>query len=142
MPLVRITPACLCRVAWLAVFAWAATIYWFSSQSGADIEKINLLDLWDKAAHFVAFAGGGVPMVLALRWSFGWSPKKVLIVSALLLSCYGAADEFHQLYTPGRSGADPFDWVADTLGAFAGSLLTLSIHARSQSPHRPAPSGD
>lgn len=142
MPTVRITPACLCRIAWLAVLAWATTIYWFSSQSGAEIQEMNLLDLWDKAAHFVAFAAGGVPMILALRWSFGWPSRKLLLVSALALSCYGAADEYHQLLTPGRSGADVSDWIADTLGAFAGSLATLSIHARRQSPHRPAPSRD
>ena len=32
-------------------------------------------------------------------------------------------DEFHQLFTPGRSGGDVGDWIADTFGAFCGVLL-------------------
>lgn len=132
----------LCLLAWFAVLLWAAVIYWFSAQSGADVEQMNLLDLWDKAAHFIAFAGGGIPMALAWRWSTKWSFGKVLLASALALSLYGAADEYHQLVTPGRSGADHLDWLADTLGGFAGSFATLLIHARTQGPHRPAPTGD
>ncbi len=142
MPLVKTTPACLCRVAWLAVFAWAGTIFWFSSQSGAEIERMNFLELWDKAAHFTIFAVGGVPMVLALRWSFGWPPRTLFIVAVLSLSLYGAVDELHQLTTPGRSAADVADWIADTLGSIAGSLATLFIHARNKGPHRPAPARD
>jgi VanZ family protein len=117
-------------VAWFAVLLWAATIYWFSSRTGPEIQQMNVFELWDKAAHFIAFFGGAVPTVCALRWTFGWSPKKVLIVSAITLSCYGAADEFHQLYTPGRSGADFSDWLADTLGAIAGTYATVSAYAR------------
>lgn len=128
--------------AWLAVAAWTATIFWCSSQSGAELERLDVLDLWDKAAHFLAFALGGVPMVLALRWSFDWPRQKVLIVSIIALAAYGALDELHQLFTPGRSGGDLADWIADALGAAAGSLATLTIHARTQRPHRPAPARD
>jgi VanZ family protein len=142
MPLVRITPACLCRIAWIAVFAWAATIYWFSSQSGDELERMNFLELWDKAAHFSIFAVGAVPMVLALRWSFRWPPRMVLVVSIVALSLYGAADEIHQVCTPGRSGADLSDWIADALGSAAGTFATLRLHARTQRPNRPAPARD
>lgn len=128
--------------AWFAVVAWAGTIFWFSSQSGAELAQLNVLDLWDKAAHFLAFALGGVPMVLALRWSFVWRPGKVLIVSIFALATYGALDELHQLLTPGRRGGDLADWIADALGAAAGSLATFFIHARTQRPHRPAPARD
>lgn len=103
---------------------------------------MNLLDLWDKALHFIAFAGGGIPMALAWRWSTPWSFGKVLLVSTIALSLYGAVDEYHQTATPGRTGGDPLDWIADALGGFAGSLATLLIHARTKGPHRPAPTGN
>lgn len=142
MPLVRTTLARLCLLAWFGVMAWAATIYWFSAQSGSEIEQMNLLDLWDKGLHFIVFAAGGIPMALAWRWSTKWSLGKVLVVSTIALSLYGAADEYHQIVTPGRSGGDHLDWIADTLGGFAGSLATLYLHARTKGPHRPAPTGN
>lgn len=139
------TPAprsCRARLAWIGVFLWAGTIFWFSSRSGEQISQMNFLDLWDKAAHFAAFAAGGPPMVLALRWTFGWAPRRLCWVSLIVLSFYGAADEIHQLTTPHRSGADPYDWMADTLGAVAGTLGTILIHVRTRKPHCPAPTGD
>ena len=36
--------------------------------------------------------------------------------SILIVSVFGASDEWHQSFTPGRS-ATVADWVADTLGA-------------------------
>ena len=37
-----------------------------------------------------------------------------------LASLYGATDEFHQSFVPGRD-SDVLDWVADTLGAALGA---------------------
>lgn len=41
-----------------------------------------------------------------------WAP----IVAAALSSLYGVTDEFHQIFTPGRS-CDPMDWLVDTIAA-------------------------
>jgi VanZ family protein len=35
-----------------------------------------------------------------------------------------------QTFTPGRTGGDLYDWIADFLGGIAGALLTLPTHAR------------
>ena len=52
----------------------------------------------------------------------GWSyPLDKLAKNA---SLFGASDEFHQSFVPGRD-TDVFDWVADTLGATAGALVWL-----------------
>ena len=44
-------------------------------------------------------------------------------LTVALISVFGMLDEFHQLFTPGRSGGDVGDWIADTFGAFCGVLL-------------------
>ena len=47
-----------------------------------------------------------------------WAP----IVAAALSSLYGVTDEFHQIFTPGRS-CDPMDWLVDTIAAALGALI-------------------
>jgi len=37
----------------------------------------------------------------------------------------GALDEFHQTFTPGRSGNDFFDWLADLSGGLLGAMIAL-----------------
>ena len=134
------TPRWLHLASWFAVAAWALGIIFLSSLSGSDIEKINVLDVWDKAAHFTAFAAGAVLLALALRWNTAWSWPRIACVSIAAISLFGGTDEWHQLYTPHRSGADVGDWIADTLGAIAGAAATF-FHARHQLKNRPAPAG-
>jgi hypothetical protein len=125
--------------AWLAVLAWAGGIFWLSSRSGSEIAEMNIFDVWDKAAHFSAFLAGAIALAVALRWSTAWSWTRIAIFTGIVISLYGASDEYHQLFTPRRSGADIGDWVADTLGAAVGALVTTFIHARLERTHRPAP---
>ena len=47
------------------------------------------------------------------RIGHGWRGAAWALLAA---SAYGATDEFHQLFVPGRS-CDVFDWLADTTGA-------------------------
>jgi VanZ family protein len=122
--------------AWLAFTAWAITIYYFSSLTGPEIGQFGIT-VWDKAEHFAAFAAGGVLFALALRWTVAWPSKKLACFAVVTLVMYGAFDEFHQLFTPKRSGADPFDWLADSLGALAGVTLFIVIYARFSRPHQP-----
>lgn len=125
--------------AWLAVAAWAAGIFWLSARTGPEIAEMNIFDVWDKAAHFSAFLVGAVALAIALRWSTSWTWPRIAIFAAVAISLYGASDEYHQLFTPRRSGADVGDWLADTLGAVAGALITALIYARFEKTHRPAP---
>ncbi len=109
--------------------------------SGPQIEQINVFQLWDKAAHCLAFAVGAVVLAIALRISTEWPWKKVALVAVLAISLFGATDEWHQLYTPKRSGADPADWLADTIGAVIGVSATWVFYARFQRKNLPAPAG-
>ena len=102
---------------------------------------MNAFEVSDKVAHFAAFAVGAVLLALALRWNTAWSWLRIVLISAVAISLYGATDEWHQLYTPHRSGGDLGDWTADTLGAIAGAAVTAFFHARYCLKNRPAPHG-
>jgi VanZ family protein len=125
---------------WLAFFAWAAAIHVLSSLSGADVAKLPF-DIWDKFAHFAAFAVGAALLALALRLSVMWPWKGIAPLAIAVISAYGAFDEWHQQFTPGRRGLDPGDWTADTLGAAAGTLATTFLYARYSRTPRLAPAG-
>ncbi|HWL50832.1 MAG TPA: VanZ family protein [Chthoniobacteraceae bacterium] len=119
---------------WVVVLLWAATIYWLSSQSGDELPDVGFtIPHFDKFAHFVAYACGGALMALAFwRSSFSW--KGAIIASIVLLALFGGSDEWHQLSTPGRTGGDVFDWLADLLGAVAGSVF-IALYVRTDPAH-------
>ena len=135
----RTAPKWLRVLAWWGVGIWAATITVLSSMTPPQLRELAPFELWDKAEHFIAFGAGAVNLALALCWSKTWSWKRVVIFTAIALSIFGAVDEFHQRFTPNRSGSDPYDWTADTLGALTGALLTALVYARYFSTPRPAP---
>jgi VanZ family protein len=39
----------------------------------------------------------------------------------------GGLDEWHQTFTPGRSGGDVWDWLADMTGGFIGAFIALGV---------------
>lgn len=107
-------------LAWLPALAWAAAIYLVSSR-----ESVGIPSFWsaDKVLHFGAYAllgfllaHGAARSGLAPRWAvaLGWA--------------YGASDELHQAFVPGRS-ADPADWAADALGVLAGTFAYARLMA-------------
>ena len=51
--------------------------------------------------------------------------KKLIMVVLLIGALYGASDETHQLFVPGRS-CDIADWIADCVG-ISFSLLFINI---------------
>ena len=115
---------------WSAVAVWVGTILWLSSLSPRDLPETAFL-FSDKFNHFLAFAAGGWLTTSALRLSFPSAPvASRLVIAVLLLAAFGAFDEALQTFTPGRTGGDLYDWIADFLGAIAGALLTLVTHAR------------
>lgn len=67
----------------------------------------------DKIAHFGAY---GLLATLVCRIGFGGGGWRTAAWSLLAVSAFGASDEWHQSFVPGRfAGVD--DWIADTLGA-------------------------
>lgn len=113
------------RLLWAALFCWAGLILFLSSLTPQELPEAAFL-FWDKVNHFVAYAAGGWLAASALRVS---RPQNnvttLLILAVLLIAVFGVLDEALQTLTPGRSGGDVHDWVADVLGAITGALLTL-----------------
>jgi VanZ family protein len=105
-----------------------ALIFFLSSLQGPQLEPAFKFIPSDKFAHFVAFAAGAVLLCRALRSGTRRTDRWILLVTLIAISAFGATDEWHQLYTPLRSGGDFGDWLADTLGATFG-VLSLSVHA-------------
>ena len=135
------TPRQLRLASWIAVAGWALGIFILSSLSGKKIEEMNTFDVSDKVAHFGAYAVGAVVLTFAFRWNTAWSWPRIIWLTIAAISLYGVTDEWHQLYTPFRSGGDLADWTADALGAIVGAVTAAFFHARYSPKNRPAPCG-
>lgn len=115
---------------WLfAVGMWFAVLWLLSSfstgpQSAPEIPHI------DKIAHFGYFFGGGglLSAYLFRRRPDAPDWRKIIGFTLLFFAIVGALDEWHQTFTPGRSGNDIGDWLADVLGAAAGALVFKRVH--------------
>ena len=99
---------------WLPALAWAALLFAFSAQPrlGIDLEHGS-----DKLAHFLAYAVLGALLAHATTRT-GWPPA----AARALGIAYGASDEVHQFFVPGRS-SDVRDWLADAAGVIVAVAL-------------------
>lgn len=117
-------------VVYLCLFGgWGLTLWFLSAGNPAPKHGPEIPHL-DKLAHFLYFSAGG-----ALLATFGlvlWPSLKVrrrllLVMVTAITSAIGRLDEYHQTFTPGRSGNDTGDWVADTVGGAAGAIFVLFL---------------
>ena len=80
---------------------------------------------FDKLQHFIAYAALAAAAGLWFsRESRIRRPLRVFLICTAVASFYGAVDEFHQYFVPGRV-CDVWDWIADTLGGAAGAAALL-----------------
>jgi VanZ family protein len=79
---------------------------------------------WLKTGHVIGYFWLGFTVLYALSARSRWSPSLALILCCL----YSFTDEFHQMFTPGRS-ASPRDILIDTLAALAGVAIMLGVMA-------------
>jgi VanZ family protein len=77
---------------------------------------------FDKVVHFAVY---GLLATLTLRAPKIWRHRWRAVLAVALVSFFGATDEWHQLFTPGRS-CDILDWLADT----AGAALAVALYLR------------
>ncbi len=119
----------LASALWAALLCWAGAILWLSSMSPNELPDAAFV-FWDKVNHFVAFTVGGWLAAGALRTSYpGIGSTRAVALAVVLVAAFGALDEGLQTLTPGRSGADLDDWIADVLGVCTGALLNLRTSA-------------
>lgn len=85
---------------------------------------------FDKVVHFGYFFGGGGLLSAAFYFKKKPSWARLILITTVTLSIIGIWDEFHQSFFENRTGNDPGDWLADTLGAFSGALVFRKLHGR------------
>jgi VanZ family protein len=107
--------------AWAPALLYMAGIFVASAQPTVRLPR---LDHSDKVLHFAAYAGLGATLAYAGAGT-ALGPLPLIAIGSL----YGASDEIHQSYVPGRT-PDLLDWVADTLGAVAGVLAAHRYFSR------------
>jgi VanZ family protein len=117
------------RAGWTVLaLLWAAVLFWESSQ--ANPFPFLPPTLPDKLLHAGAYAVLGALLAAALRGTRLGAGWRGVVVAVVLASAYGASDEWHQWFVPGRT-ADPADWAADTVGAIAGATaVALALRGR------------
>jgi VanZ family protein len=84
---------------------------------------------WDKLVHLLVYAVLGVLFLVPLAEArLSRVTAKVAATAVLLSLFYGAFDELHQSFTPGRS-PDVRDLFADALGAALGVAAVWCLRA-------------
>lgn len=108
---------------WFAGFGlWLLALWWISSDV-RDLPETGL-SFTDKILHFGWFLGGAGLLSAALYSIRPETPAlRRIILAVLLVTLIGLLDEFHQSFVEGRQGNDPFDLLADFLGATTGALV-------------------
>jgi VanZ family protein len=112
---------------WAALAAaWAGGVFWASSQPGWILLPHPFFS-HDKLLHALAYALGAA-LVFGALGPARLGTLRAAVLAAAVAGAYGATDEWHQSYVPGRS-ADPLDLAADVLGAAAGAGLAAALAA-------------
>jgi hypothetical protein len=112
---------------WGPAALWAAVLFLLSELQGGDDGLLGVLPAGaDKLVHL------GLYLILGLllawgktRTGFAGPAIRLLIMGA----GYGALDEWHQSFVPGRD-VSAGDWLADTAGVALGLLLFSSLGSR------------
>ena len=116
---------------WLPPIAWMILLFVLSSLSfGSHTPGIPNED---KIFHAGLFGMLSILLFFALSYERGLPMMKAALLAALITAAYGAFDEFHQSFTPGRM-PEIYDWLADVAG---GALAFLACLRGSPVPKLP-----
>jgi VanZ family protein len=112
---------------WYAMPAivWTVCIFIASSIPTYSMPALSIFEM-DKVIHlavyfvlaacvFTACSHAEAPITLQ---------RHAIAATILFVAVYGALDEFHQYFVPGRA-VEFFDWVADVSGALSFTILLL-----------------
>ncbi len=108
--------------------AWAGLLFWESSPANPFPFLPRAILEEDKLLHIGAYAVLAAFVLGAVARRFA-SLGRAAAVAILVAAVYGATDEFHQSFVPGRD-ADPWDWAADVVGSIAGTAAMALILRR------------
>jgi hypothetical protein len=131
----RSDPRLLRLSLWALFFAWMGLIAHLSSLPSESVPG-GWFPNFDKLLHAGAFGCGTLLLLGALHTSTRWADHRIAAIAVLAVAIFGITDEWHQLSTPNRSGADPADLAADVAGAV---LAAYAFHyVRSKRRGNPA----
>lgn len=112
-------------------------LYWVLLLTATSLpaNDIPALGLYDKFYHLGAYTV--LSFLLSLTLIFQRKSKflfeKAGVAAIVISSVYGALDEIHQLFVPGRS-AEILDWTADLIGACIGVYIIYLMIKRFKYP--------
>lgn len=114
--------------AWLIAWsAWFISL-WLLSAGNPAPKELPVIPHLDKIAHFGFFFGGAGLLCAWLRHYFQRvSEPRCLVITTVVGGLVGALDEYHQTFTPGRTGNDFYDWLADVSGSLAGAIVMIAL---------------
>ncbi len=110
---------------WGPAALWAAVLFLLSELQGLGGVLPSGAD---------KFVHGGLYLILGLSLAWGKMRTGLGVPGVLLLLIgvgYGALDEWHQSFVPGRT-VSMGDWVADSAGVMLGLVLFASFSSRSR----------
>jgi VanZ family protein len=110
---------------WLPPLLWAGVIIFATSMPSQLVPQ--QVSSFDKTAHFSMYA---VLAGLLTRYlTEATTQWRAVIMAIALTMAFGALDEWHQQFIPGRS-TELADWRADSLGATTGALIVALLSRR------------
>jgi VanZ family protein len=110
---------------------WILSLWILSSLPGEDLQLPSFPGA-DKVVHFLYFSVGGFLLAWLLGRTLSWERWKITGSVLAAIALIGAMDEFHQLHTVHRTGADPLDWIADCAGGFLGAVVIGWLYVRNR----------
>lgn len=114
---------------WFPAILWGVFIFSFSSGSVASVSEVFWQDfVVHKSAHMLEFALLAILVYRGLR-SAGVTATQAAFYAVLICGFYGATDEFHQMFTPGREPRVR-DVFFDTIGAIGGIYIVWKLLPR------------
>jgi VanZ family protein len=116
--------------AWILVALYAGGIFAASSLSHPPFVPTWHLPHLDKLAHMIAYGGLTFVLIRALYLTCSMrSSTSIVLWAAFLTVLYGASDELHQAFTPGREMSF-YDLLADAAGAGFAAGVWLWVQRR------------
>jgi VanZ family protein len=117
----------------VAAVVYAVLIFAISQVPGKELARLGI-HVWDKAIHAAEYLPLGAVLMAWLQSRRGSREQTVpwrdIAITVGLVLVYGALDELHQAFVPGRT-VSCADALADTLGGTVGALTTLVFWRRS-----------
>ena len=108
-------------IVYLPLGSYWLLLFVLTSLPSDDLPSVSLND---KVEHFLAFFGLGflLNLTLFLQEKYSLTIVKAALYTFIFGALYGAADELHQLFIPGRV-CDIIDWTADSIGILLGVIV-------------------